>query len=101
MTATAHRKPRQQEKDAGMGRPRSEPDQSTFAGRFGFRIRKRRDALGWSVAELSEKLIAAGIKASPPAIYNWEMGHRLPSIDAVPILAQVLRLKVADLFRGE
>jgi ribosome-binding protein aMBF1 (putative translation factor) len=90
-----------QTKDGGMGRPRSEPDQSTFAGRFGLKIRQRRDALGWSVKELSKKLTDSGMKASPPLIYNWEMGYRLPSIETVPILATVLRLKVSDLFKGE
>jgi transcriptional regulator with XRE-family HTH domain len=59
---------------------------------FGSTLRRLREAVGLSQAELAER---AGI--SVDSIQNWEQGRSSPRLEALPVLATALNVDVASL----
>lgn len=79
-------------------RPRTqEPDPSRYSGRVAARIEARRAELGLSIKDLAKKLTDGGYTVAPPTLYNWLGGNREPALDALPLLAKVLKVKLHDL----
>ena len=78
-------------------RPQSNADLSTYTGRLGAAVRKRREELGLSVDDLSASLAAAGIEATKHSVYHWEKGLRPIPVNALPALAKTLKLAIREL----
>lgn len=64
----------------------------SFGVRLGARLRARREALGWSQAELAEKV---GISANYVGVL--ERGLKLPTLDTLVVLARRLGVPVSEL----
>lgn len=73
------------------GRPSKAPDTSTFTGKIGAEIRRRRERKGLSVAEVAESV---GVPA--PTWYHWEAGRQMP-LERLPAIAEALGCKVKAL----
>ena len=56
---------------------------------MGIRIKKKREALG-----LSQKKLAEQVRVSPPAINQYEKGHKTPSTEALLRLAGALDVSI-------
>lgn len=67
---------------------RKEPDQETYSGRCGARIRMLRERNGLSAQDLAE---LCGV--SYRAVYNWEAGKADPKFEYLPIMAKAFGLK--------
>lgn len=79
-------------------RPRTqEPDLSKYSGRVAKRIEAARSELGISVIDLAKKMGEQGYKIETPTLYHWLGGNRPPHLDALPIIARILRVKLHDL----
>ena len=78
---------------------RTEPDETTYTGRFGVRLRELRIAAGMSVEELViaiEKHNDSRHKSpNARAIYQWEQGTQAPRFDLLPAIAKAVKLKTA------
>lgn len=74
-----------------VGRPAHEPDTSTFLGKIGAEIRRRRERKKLSVTEAAK---AAGV----PALYwyRWESGKHL-RLESLPAIAEALGCKAKAL----
>ena len=57
-------------------------------------ITKRRQKLGWSVAELADKA-----NVTRQSVYNWELDRVKPSIDQVIKLADILKISPLSIFK--
>lgn len=77
------------------GRPAHEPDTSTFLGKIGAEIRRRRERKGLSVAAAAD---AAGVPV--PTWYRWEAGSGL-TLERLPAVAEALDCKVRLLLPGD
>jgi transcriptional regulator with XRE-family HTH domain len=64
----------------------------TFGARLGARLRARREGLGWSQAELAEK-----IDISANYVSVLERGLKLPTLDTLVTLAQALSVPPSEL----
>jgi DNA-binding transcriptional regulator YiaG len=73
-------------KRATVGRNTSAEDLSTYSGRVGARIRKRREAVGVSVDELAD---ACGVTVQ--TIYAWEAGRNAINLNALPLIAAKIK----------
>jgi transcriptional regulator with XRE-family HTH domain len=62
------------------------------AARIGARIRKEREARGWSLGELARR---TGMQA--PNLSRLETGKHVPSLDTLERVAEVLGVRVANL----
>lgn len=60
--------------------------------RRGVKIKKLREARGWTQEELADK-----VDVSRVTIGRIEIGHSRPSLDLLERLAKVLKVKVAEL----
>jgi len=58
-------------------------------------IAKRRKDMGWSQAELAEK-----IHVTDKAISRWETGRGMPALDSIEPLAEALGISVSELIIG-
>jgi len=76
----------------GMNPTRKPPSTDTYSGRFAERLRKLREKAGLTVDEVVE---TTGFPRN--TLYNWEAGKRQPPLDAYPILAKALGIKVRTL----
>ena len=74
-----------------MARPAKPQDESTYLGRVGATIRRRREQKHLTVAEASK---LADVPA--PTWYHWESGGNL-SLDRLPAIAAALGCKKRDL----
>jgi ribosome-binding protein aMBF1 (putative translation factor) len=74
-----------------VGRKKREPDLTTYSGRVASRLRELREAKGWPVEKLAEKL---GIKVR--ALYAYESGTRTLDPDLYPDVADAFRMKLHD-----
>lgn len=72
------------------------PDESTFRGRVGAILRRRREQLGLSVAEVAES-----IGVATQTLYSWEQGHNPVPTDRLPNIAAALKTKVRRLLPDE
>ncbi len=63
----------------------------------GEQIRMLRVERGISVKKISEALNLS----SPQAVYRWERGETLPSIDNLNALAYILRVSMDDIIRDD
>jgi transcriptional regulator with XRE-family HTH domain len=64
----------------------------TFGARLGARLRARREGLGWSQAELAER-----IDISANYVSVLERGLKLPTLDTLVALAQALNVPASEL----
>jgi transcriptional regulator with XRE-family HTH domain len=83
---------------SGVMSPRlpNQPDESTFRGRVGAILRRRREQLGLSVSEVAES-----IGVATQTLYSWEQGHNPVPTDRLPHIAAALKTKVRRLFPDE
>lgn len=65
---------------------------SDLPRRLGCNIAKRRKQIGWTQAQLAERM-----KMEPESISRFERGATLPSLATLEILAGVLNVSIADL----
>ena len=63
---------------------------------LGTRIRERREALGWSQAELAE---AAGV--TPNYVGVLERGEKLPALETLAAVAEAMRVSMGALLSDE
>ena len=97
MTATATRLAGSK-RAAMAARPRTqEPDLTRYSGRVAARIEKARAGLGLSITDLAQKLTDGGYPIKTATLYHWLGGNREPAMDALPLLAKILRVKLHDL----
>lgn len=61
--------------------------------RTGENIKRLRLERGMTVAELQEQLQLG----SPQAVYKWQSGTTLPSVDSLVILAQILNVTMDEI----
>ncbi len=64
----------------------------SFGAQLGARVRARREALGWSQAELAEK-----VKITPNYVSVLERGLKLPALDTLVVIAKALNVSVPEL----
>lgn len=95
MIAKTDNSRRQKQAKPTVGRRKKEPDLSTYAGRAGARLRELREAKGWTVEQLAQKVNAEGFPVSEPGIYHWENGGSAIALEAVPVLARVFGKSIA------
>jgi len=76
-----------------MSPKRKDADLDTYRGRFGKQIRKMRDALGYSVEEVVDRVNRFGGNVSLSSYYGWETGRRKFDPDSLPALAKALKVK--------
>jgi transcriptional regulator with XRE-family HTH domain len=72
-----------------MARPRKEVDTSTYAGRFAVQIKAIREKRKLSIKDVSEQ---SGIPVT--TIYEWEQGSASPTLERLPVIAQVFGMTV-------
>jgi transcriptional regulator with XRE-family HTH domain len=77
--------------------PRKDPDKTKYSGRLAIRIRAAREKTGMSVEALVKRMNDAGYEIYLPTYYHWENGQRQPQLDALPILARILKVSLHDL----
>lgn len=78
-----------------MGRPARENDLTTFAGRVGAEIRRRREK-----AKVTAEDTAAAAGVPLPTWYHWEAGRHL-KLQRLPEIAAALGCKVRQLLPDE
>ena len=78
-------------------RPSKQPDKTTYRGRLAHNLRKRREDLGLSVAEVEARLEAAGTPISLHALYKYETSERPVTADDLPALAKALETTIHKL----
>lgn len=68
---------------------------------IGSKLREARIASGFSVQEVSEKMMKSGMeKASVKTIYSWESGNSKPSTDYFLELCSIYQIKDISSFFG-
>jgi transcriptional regulator with XRE-family HTH domain len=78
-------------------RPSKPVDKTSYRGRLASNIRKRREDLGLSVAEVEARLEAAGTPISLHALYKYETSERPVTADDLPALAKALETTIHKL----
>ncbi len=81
-----------------MSPARKEIDMSTYRGRWANRVRNLRLELGYTAAEVVERMEKFGYPVTLTSYYKWETNQREPDWDAMPALAKSLKVKIVDLF---
>jgi transcriptional regulator with XRE-family HTH domain len=81
------------------GRTLSQPDLSTFPGRFGARLRTLRLRKFATVRQFVEALAEKSLRVNVQAAIKWETGRNLPPLGKLPQIAETLGVTVASLFR--
>jgi transcriptional regulator with XRE-family HTH domain len=76
-----------------MSRSPSKPDETTYAGRFAARLKTLRENTGLTAQEFGDNLYFEGRKIPLNTYYNWESGRYPPPLNALPVLADALKLK--------
>jgi DNA-binding XRE family transcriptional regulator len=79
-----------------VGRSTSAEDLSTYSGKIGARIRKRREQLAITVEDFANKL---GVKL--PTIYHWEAGRNPVPVNLLPDIAAALSTSIHRLLPKE
>jgi len=90
------------------GRKRtSEPDLNTYSGRVAARIRELREARGWSLDDLAERLKQNGTTIPVSSLYAYEVGRRgdgtgrdIP-VDLYPAIAAVFGKSIRSFLPAE
>lgn len=77
---------------ATVGRSTSAEDLSTYSGRLGKRMRKRREDLAMSVKEFADAL-----DVQIPTVYHWESGRNPVPMDSLPAIAKALKTTIHEL----
>ena len=79
----------------------TDPDESSYTGRFGARLRELRLSAGMSVEELAAAIAKNNTSRhkSPDAraIYQWEQGLRAPRFDLIPAIAKSVNVSTSKL----
>ena len=73
---------------------------SQVAASFGARVRKAREAHGWSLATLAEKLLTHGIKLNAAQVSKVELAQRATSIEELYAFSQALLVAPARLIEA-
>ena len=73
-----------------MSPARSTPDESTYSGRIGKRIRDLREAKRITLKEMVELLADHGVEVSVTSLSHWEIGRAKIHLDAMPAIALCL-----------
>jgi ribosome-binding protein aMBF1 (putative translation factor) len=71
-----------------VGRKRKDPDTRTYSGKIAARVRELREAKGWTVQDLADR-----IGVTDGAAYAYENGDATIPPDLYPKLAKVLGCK--------
>ncbi len=79
-----------------MGRPAKETDKTTFRGRVGALLRKHREAKGYSLQDLADRLSTAGLNLGVASLSAYEVGRQPLQIDTLPTFAKVLGVTPKD-----
>lgn len=77
--------------------PKSDIDTSTFSGRVAARLRELREAKGWTVAELQERInnrLAKERRVAQSTVHGWDNGSRKIDPDLYPLLASIFQKSV-------
>lgn len=77
-------------RESVMGRRLSEPDLSTYRGRFAARLRELRQKKFATQREFADALLLHGLEVSLIAISTWERGERCPDVAVFPAIAAAL-----------
>lgn len=96
-----HRAKRPSNKGSDVAPRAKEVDKSTYSGRVAARVRELRDAEGWTVADLCERvnrrLSANGLKeVGQSTVHGWDNGSRKIDPDLYPLLAKIFKLTVPE-----
>jgi transcriptional regulator with XRE-family HTH domain len=67
-----------------------------YSGRFAARLRTLRERAGLTIEDM-----VAQTGFPQKTLYNWEAGLRMPPVDAYPILAAAIGVKVRTLLPDE
>lgn len=82
---------------ADVPRPPSKTDLRTYRGRLGAAVRKQREALGLTQAELCDRLAELGCHVQVVSLSAYEVGTRPIQIDHLPAFAKALRVPIRQL----
>lgn len=80
------------------------PDQSTYSGKIAARIRQLREAKGWTVAELQERLntrVPKAMRVAQSTVHSWDSGGRSINPDYLPAIAGAFGLTVGGFMPKE
>jgi transcriptional regulator with XRE-family HTH domain len=94
--ATATRQTRR-----AMPRRQKEPDQTTYKGRLGANIRKRREQLGLKPAHVADIMREHGADIGEKSVYAYELGTTGIDLDHLPALAAALNTSIRKLLPAE
>lgn len=78
-------------------RPQTKGNTTTYSGRLGAILRKRREELGLSVEAFKDFLATNDVEVTVHTVYHWEKGLRPIPLNAVPAIAKILKLAIRDL----
>jgi transcriptional regulator with XRE-family HTH domain len=76
----------------------------TYSGRVAARLRELRDAKGWTVLELTEKInlqLRKDKRVAPSTVHGWDNGSRKLDPDMYPVVAAVFRMSVRHFLPSE
>lgn len=76
-----------------MSPKRKEADLSTYRGKLGKRLRKRRDELGMKAEEVVKRINKFGGHVDISSYYGWESGRRKVDWDCVPAMVKAFKVK--------
>lgn len=77
----------------------TQPDKSTYSGRFAARLRELREKRKLTVQEAAQLVRDSGHELTDRAFYNWESGKYFPPTNALPAIAAAMGVKtVGGLF---
>jgi transcriptional regulator with XRE-family HTH domain len=76
---------------------KTEIDTSTYSGRMAARLRQLREAKGWTVAELQERIntrVPKAMRVAQSTVHSWDSGGRSINSDYLPAIADALGLSI-------
>jgi transcriptional regulator with XRE-family HTH domain len=83
---------------------KTEIDTSSYSGRMAARLRQLREAKGWTVAELQERINTRVPKArriAQQTVHSWDSGRRIINTDYLPALADCFGLSIGGFLPKE
>ena len=84
-----------------MARPATDPDLSTYRGRFAANLRTLRQKRFDTQAEFVEALEVQGLVVVLMTVSSWERGARVPPVDSMPQIAKALGVPIRHLLPTE
>lgn len=80
-----------------MPRRQKDPDESTYKGRLGANIRKRREQLGLKPSHVAAAMLEHGVEIGEKSLYAYELGTTGIDLDHLPALAAALNTSIRKL----